>query len=130
MSNVSTTDTNLGNGPLNEQVDKLKSLLFTKDTVTTLGQSINLVITLVKETLILGWLALCWTIVAIGWLGKTGLQTGEYLKQKLINLQESYQDRSPSDIATETRKTVMSSGKTIAEQILTGAKKQVGLLDE
>ncbi|UBF30542.1 hypothetical protein K9N68_35790 (plasmid) [Kovacikia minuta CCNUW1] len=129
-TDAGTTNPATINNPLAEQADKLKGILFTKDTATTLGQSVRLIFVVLKEALVLAWLALCWGIVAIGWLGNKSTQTGQQLRQQLTTFQETHQDQTASDIATETSKSVLNSSKTVVEQILTEAKKQVGLLDE
>lgn len=129
-SNSATAKSSSLNNPLPEQVNKLRQLLFTKDTATTFGQSFRLLGVLIKEIVVLAWLALCWGIVAIGWLvNKTG-QTGQLLQESWTKLQESNQNHTPSEIATETGKTVLNKGKTAIAQIMTEAKKQVGLVDE
>jgi hypothetical protein len=125
-----TTNSDLANNPLREQADKLKELLFTKDTAATLGQSVRLILVLLKEALVLAWLTLCWGIVAIGWLGNKTTETGQQFKQQLSTFQEAHQNQTVSDIAAETSKSVLNSSKSVMEQIVTGAKKQVGLLDE
>ncbi|MBL1176288.1 hypothetical protein [Pantanalinema sp. GBBB05] len=119
-----------GNRPLTEQVDKLRGILLRKDTAETLGQGLGLLFSVVKETMVLLWLAFCWCIVAIAWLGNKTTQAGQQAKQQWTTFQESTQDRTPSDIAAETSKTVLNSSKTVMEQILTTAKKQVGILDD
>ncbi len=126
----SSADPDSANNPLKEQADKLKGSLFTKDTAATLGQSVRLIFVMLKEALVLAWLALCWGIVAISWLGNKTTQTGQQFRQQLTTFQETHQDQTASDIAAETSKSVLNTSKTVIEQILTGAKKQVGLLDE
>lgn len=129
-SNSVTPESNALKNPLPEQVNKLRQILFTKDTATTFGQSFRLLGVLIKEMAVLAWLALCWGIVAIGWLvNKTG-QTGQFLQASWTTLQTSNQHHTPSEIATETGKTVLNKGKTAIAQIMTEAKKQVGLVDE
>jgi hypothetical protein len=67
---------------------------------------------------------------AIAWLGNKTTQAGQQAKQQWTTFQESTQDRTPSDIAAETSKTVLNSSKTVMEQIVSTAKKQVGILDD
>jgi hypothetical protein len=123
-------DPGTANNPLREQADKLKGILFTKDTAATLGQSVRLLFVVLKEALVLAWLAVCWGIVAIGWLGNKTTETGQQFKQQWTTFQETHQNQTASDIVAETSKSVLNSSKTVMGQIMTGAKKQVGLLDE
>jgi hypothetical protein len=129
-STHSSTSVDNSNRPLMEQVDKLRAILFRKDTAATLGQGAGLIFTVLKETAVLLWLALCWCIVAIAWLGNKTTQAGHQAKQQWTTFQESTQDRTPSDIAAETSKTVLNSSKTVMEQIVSTAKKQVGILND
>jgi hypothetical protein len=127
---ASTTDSSAISSPLNTQIRKLKQLLFTKDTATNLGESLRILFALLKETLMLIWLALCWGIVAIAWLATKTTQAGQTANNWWVTLQEARQHQTASDIAIGIGKSVLNTSKALVKQILTKAKKQVGLSDE
>jgi hypothetical protein len=116
--------------PTLAQLNKLQQLVFTRDTAITFTQSLRLLFVLVKESLVLLWLGLCYGLVAAGWLMSKVFHLGGNTKIWVNSIQEASREQSVSEIATEVGKTVLTSSKVTFDQVMTQAKKQVGLLDE
>lgn len=129
-SNQNTNHQVTGSNPAAAQLNKLQQILFTRDTAVTFSQSLRLLLTLVKESLVLLWLGLCYGFVAFGWLGNKVVQMAQATKSRLTTLQETSREQSVTEIAAETGKTVLTSSKATIDYMMTQAKKQVGLLDE
>lgn len=122
-----TVDSDTLNSPISEQLAKLKGLLFAKDTATTLGQGLNLIFVVVRESLVLAWLAFCWAIVAVSWIGQKSIQGGQSARNLYTSLQESHQNQTASDIASEAGKSLLDQSKITFNRVVTTAKQQVGL---
>jgi hypothetical protein len=116
--------------PAIAQLHKLRQIALTRDTVSTFSQSIRLLFTLLKETGILLWLAVCYGLIAIGWVGNKAVESGQRAKSWLNSLRESSQNQSATEIAAETGKSVLAGSKTTIDYVMTQAKKQVGLIDQ
>lgn len=127
FADSTSPNSNAFNNPVAEQFQKLKQMVFTKDTARSLGQSLRLIFVVIRESLVLAWLALCWAIVAMSWLTTKTKQTSQTLKDNWTTFQESHQNQSASEIATETGKSVLNSSKSAIDRIVVEAKKQVGL---
>ncbi len=127
FENPNIADSSTMNSPVSGQVEKLKNLLFAKDTAKTLGQSLSLIVVVVRESLVLAWLAFCWAIVAISWLGQKTVKGGQSIRSLYVSLQESNQNRTASDIASEAGKSLIDQSKNTVDRIVETAKQQVGI---
>lgn len=129
-SSVSQTPTAVHtNNPTVAQLNKLQQLIFTRDTAITFTQSIRLLFMLLKESLILLWLGLCYGFVATGWLISRTIHLGGNTKTWVNSLQEASREQSVPEVATEIGKTVLTNSKATLDRAMNQAKKQVGLLD-
>lgn len=116
--------------PTIAQLNKLRQIIFTRDTALTFSQSIRLLFTLLKESLVLLWLALCYTLVALGWLGNKAIQSGQVTQKWVSTLRETSREQSPGEVAAETGRTVLDGSKVAIDYVMTQARKQVGLTDK
>jgi hypothetical protein len=124
------TNANLADTPIVEQFKKLQQMFLMNDTATTFGKSLGLLFVLVKESMILAWLALCWGIVGLSLAGNTAKQMIQGLKDWWNKLHELGQHQSTTDIATETAQSFFSKSQHVAQNLVVEAKKQVGLQDQ
>ncbi|MGP1384651.1 MAG: hypothetical protein ACTS2F_13895 [Thainema sp.] len=113
--------------PISEQVEKLKKLLFDKDTAKTLGQGLSLIFIVIREALVLAWLAFCWAIVAVNWLGHKTVEGGQSARNLYVSLQEENQNRTASDIASGAGKSLVDQSKNTFNRVVETAKQQVGI---
>jgi hypothetical protein len=120
--NHDNTDSNIVNTPIAEQFDKLKQIFLVNDTAKTFEQSLRLLFILIRESMILIWLALCWGVVALNWANVHLKQIGQGAKSWWNAFQEVDQHKSKMDIATEIVQNTM-------QNLVAKAKKQVGLQD-
>lgn len=127
FENSTTSDANTMTSPISEQVEKLKSLLFDKDTARTLGQGLSLIFVVVREALVLAWLAFCWATVAVNWLGHKTVQGGQSARNLYVSLQEENQNRTASDIASDAGKSLVDQSKNTFNRVVETAKQQVGI---
>jgi hypothetical protein len=124
------TNANLADTPIVEQFKKLQQMFVMNDTATTFGKSLGLLFVLIKESMILAWLALCWGIVGLSLAGNTAKQMIQGLKDWWNKLHELGQHQSTTDIATETAQSFFSKSQHVAQNLVVEAKKQVGLQDQ
>jgi hypothetical protein len=124
------TDANLAGTPIVEQFKKLQQMFVMNDTATTFGKSLGLLFVLIKESMILAWLALCWGIVGLSLAGNTAKQMIQGLKDWWNKLHELGQHQSTTDIATETAQSFFSKSQHVVQNLVVEAKKQVGLQDQ
>jgi hypothetical protein len=115
------------NNQVSAQLNKLRQIVFTRDTVVTLGQSIRILITLLQETLKLLWLVFCMVLVGFEWAGKQAIAAGQSLKTWSTRLPEMNSEQTASELAVETGKTLLTTAQRAIEQMMTHAKQQVGL---
>jgi len=124
------TDANASATPIVEQFKKLQQMFVMNDTATTFGKSLGLLFVLIKESMILAWLALCWGIVGLSLAGNTAKQMIQGLKDWWNKLHELGQHQSTTDIATETAQSFFSKSQHVVQNLVVEAKKQVGLQDQ
>ncbi len=115
--------------PMTEQLHKMKQLLMNHDTAKTFQQSCRLLLSLLKETVVLLWLAICWVIVGTTWVvdrGRSLTITFQHLRDQL---NKAKQERTPKEIVTEASQTLVQNSKTAMRSLVSEAKKQVGISD-
>lgn len=96
---------------------------------TTFGKSLGLLFALIKESMILVWLVLCWGIVGLSLAGGNIKPTYQGLTDWWNRLHELRQHQSTKDIATEAAQSFVSKSQNIIQNIVVEAKKQVGWQD-
>ncbi len=106
--------------PLAEQVIKMKELLVVNDTANTFSKSFRLLFLLLKEAAVLVWLALCWGVVALSWIGDGAKQIGPKLQIVWTSLKALGQRESKVELATGTMQNAIQT-------LVVKAKKQVGV---
>lgn len=124
-----STDSKTSDTPIVQQFKKLQQMFLINDPATTFGKSLGLLFTLIKESIILGWLALCWGIVGLSLAGTTIKPTCQGLKDWWNRLHELRQHQSTRDIATEAAQSFVSKSQHIIQNLVVEAKKQVGWQD-
>jgi hypothetical protein len=124
-----TTDANAADTPIVEQFKKLQQMFVMNDTATTFGKSLGLLFVLIRESMVLAWLVLCWGVVGLSLAGNTVKQIFQGFKGWWNRLHELGQHQSTTDIATETAQSFFSKSQHIAQNLVAEAKKQVGLQD-
>ncbi len=127
--NQDTTNSKVTNTPIVQQFKKLQQMFLVHDTATTFGKSLGLLFVLIRESMILAWLALCWGIVGLSLAGNTGKQMFQGLKNWWNRLHELGQHQSTTDLATETAQSFFSKSQNVLQNLVVEAKKQVGLQD-
>lgn len=120
------TDSKTLDKPIVQQFKKLQQMVLINDPATTFGKSLGLLFALIKESMILGWLALCWGIVGLSLAGNTIKPTYQGLKDWWDRLHELRQHQSARDIATEATQSFVSKNQRIIQNLVVEAKKQVG----
>jgi hypothetical protein len=125
-----STESNVYKTPITEQFNKLQQLLTVNDTAKTFGTSLQLLFSLIKESMILIWLALCWGIVALSWLGNNTQQLGGKLKGYWNLAKEFSQHPKKQDIANKTIQFSFDKSKSALQQVVSEAKKQVGFQED
>lgn len=109
------------------QLGKLRRMIFTRGTAATLGESFQLLIAVLKEVLVLVWLAVCFVLVAFEWVGHRAITAGRSTRIWFSTLEDGNPQQTVSEIAADTGKSLVArSQKTIA-QVMVQAKKQLGL---
>jgi hypothetical protein len=129
VANRNTTDSKATDTPIVQQFKKLQQMFVMNDTATTFGKSLGLLFVLLKESMILAWLALCWGIVGLSLAGNTAKQMFWGLQDWRNKLHELGEHQSTTDIATETAQSFFSKGQHVVQNLVVEAKKQVGLQD-
>lgn len=105
------TDSKTIDTPIVRQFKKLQQMFLLNDPATTFGKSLGLLFALIKESMILGWLALCWGIVGLSLAGATVKPTCQRLKDWWNRLHELRQHQSTRDIATEAAQSFVSKSQ-------------------
>ncbi len=103
---------------ISEQFTKLKDLFLLQDTGKTFIKSLRLLFIVIKESMILMWLALCWCVVGISLMGSKTTQASEKIVSWWHSL--SNQNKSTKEVAATTL-------RQAAQSIISKARKQVGL---
>jgi hypothetical protein len=127
---MTTSESSSSNSPISSQVEKLRQVILQRDTIDSFQQSLGLLFTVLKETTLLLWLVLCFSIVALTWLGEKAIALGRSLKTGLIELQENSRGQAPAEILSSTSRSVLLSSQSVANYLVTQAKQQVGLSDD
>jgi hypothetical protein len=120
--NHENNNSNIANTPITEQFNKLKQLFLVNDTARTFEKSLRLLFVLIRESMILIWLSICWGVVALNWVGAHSTQIGQGVKDWWNAFHAGDPHKSKMDIATETVQNAM-------QKLVVNAKKQVGLQD-
>jgi hypothetical protein len=115
-----TSNSDMANHSVAQQFDKLKQLFLVDDTLKTFEKSLHLLFVLIKESIILTWVALCWGIVALNSLGVHSVQLGQEVKAWRNSLQEEAQNKSKIEILTEI-------ARDLARNLVVKARKQIRL---
>ncbi len=115
--------------PMTEQLHKMKQLLSDHDTAKTFRQSCRLLLSLLKESAILLWLALCWAIVGTTWIIDQGRGTAIKFKHFREKLDSIKRERTKKELVTEVSQTLVQKSQTAIQNFVSEAKKQVGLSD-
>jgi hypothetical protein len=110
----------LDNAPIVTKFNQLKQIFLNNDTAETFSKSFHLLFVLIKESMILIWLLLCWSIVALSWISDRAKQIYQGVLGWWNTLHAAEQYSSKVDIATET----VQNG---IQKLVAKAKKQVGL---
>jgi hypothetical protein len=110
----------LENTSIVTKFNQLKQIFLNNDTAETFSKSFHLLFVLIKETTILIWLALCWSIVALSWISDRAKQIYQGVLGWWNTLHAAEQYSSKVDIATET----VHNG---IQSLVAKARKQVGL---
>lgn len=110
----------LDNTPIVTKFNQLKQIFLNNDTVETFSKSFHLLFVLIKETTILIWLALCWSIVALSWISDRTKEIYQGVLDWWNTLHAAEQYSSKVDLATET----VNNG---IQSLVAKARKQVGL---
>jgi hypothetical protein len=127
---MTTQRSNLSNNPISSQVEKLRQVVLQRDTIESFQQSIGLLFTVLRETALLLWLVLCFSIVALTWLGEKAITSGRSLKIGLTELQENSRGQDPGELLSNTSRSVLLTSRSAASYLVTQAKQQVGLSDD
>jgi hypothetical protein len=110
----------LENTSIVTKFNQLKQIFLNNDTAETFSKSFHLLFVLIKESMILIWLLLCWSIVALSWVSDRTKQIYQGVLGWWNTLHAAEQYSSKVDIATET----VQNG---IQKLVAKAKKQVGL---
>jgi hypothetical protein len=111
--------------PIIEQFNKLKEIVLVNNTATTFANSLHLLLILIKESMILAWLALCWGIVALSLTGEQLKWLTQHLKHWWQHLNEVGQQKSATDMA----QAFTAKSQHVFQKLVVEARKQVGLQD-
>lgn len=103
---------------ISNQFNKLKEFFLLKDTAKTFFKSLQLLFIVLKESMILIWLSLCWCVVALSLLGDRVIQAAKSINAWWSSL--SNQNISKKEVAVSTFQDAIHS-------LISKAKKQVGL---
>ena len=76
------------------------------------------------------WLGLCFILVALDWIGTTGIGAGRSLRAWAVGLQANLQEVKTEEIAAQTGQRVLESGKTGVTNAIANARQQLGLAEK
>lgn len=110
----------LDNTSIVTKFNQLKQIFLNNDTAETFSKSFHLLFVLIKESMILLWLLLCWSIVALSWVSDRAKEIYQGVLDWWNTLHAAEQYSSKADIAAET----VQNG---IQKLVAKAKKQVGL---
>jgi hypothetical protein len=122
FSNHENNSSTITSTSISEQFNKLKQLVVVNDTARTFKKSLRLLFVLIRESMILIWLAVCWGIVAVHWVGTYSTQMGQGVKNWWKAFHEIDSHQSKMDIAAEVAQNAM-------QNLVSKAKKQIGIQD-
>lgn len=128
--NQDATNSEVTDTPIVQQFKKLQQMFLVHDTATTFSKSLGLLFVLIRESMILAWLALCWGIVGLSLVGNTAKQMIQGFKDWWNKLHELGQHQSTTEIATETAQSFFSKSQHVVQNLVVEAKKQVGLPEQ
>jgi hypothetical protein len=109
------------------QVYKIKQIAFHQDTTTTFGALARLLFNLVRESVVLAWLAICFAVVAVEWLGRRSRAMIQWGKTQFVQVQDSSQQRSSADVASDIGKSLVMTSQGAIAHLLVQAKMQLGI---
>lgn len=114
------------NTQISSQVAKVRQAIFAPETAATYQQAIALTGVIIAETTKLLWLLLCGILVLGEWTGKSGFQAGQSFRNWLTDIEKPSTDR----VLSEAGKALLSAGKSSVTSALSGAKEQLGIVEE
>ena len=115
--------------PMKEQIKTIKQIFLVDETAHTFSKSFQLLFRLVKESLILIWLSLCWGIVAITWMLDRGKATRYQVEQLYEKICTFSQNRTKKEVIVDATQTLSNKSQNTLKTMVIKAKKQVGLQD-
>lgn len=126
---INQSANNASKTPIFEQFNKLKQLWMVNDTVKIFGTSLQLLFSLIRESTILIWLAICWGIVVLSYFSDPAQQIGARLKSGWNVFKELRKYPSRQEFATQLIQSTFYKSKCSLQNLVVEVKKQVGLKD-
>ncbi|MBW4521186.1 MAG: hypothetical protein KME16_15990 [Scytolyngbya sp. HA4215-MV1] len=108
---------------IREQFTKLWQLLSNSETGTNYQKTLGNTWQILRETLKLAWLILCFGLVMLAWLWNVAIQGGQSLRSWLNGIEEPTANR----VLSEAGKVLLTAGQTTTTSLVSQARSQLGI---
>jgi hypothetical protein len=108
---------------IREQFAKLWQLLSNSETGNNYQKTLVNTWQILRETLKLAWLVLCFGLVMLAWLWNIAIQSGQSLRSWLNGIEEPTADR----ILSEAGRALLTAGQTTTTSLVSQARSQLGI---